>query len=117
MGRHTYETTDVEPFGQPTLRLKPSSRLAPRAKAIFIRYVTDTAAGHFKRSDQGLLERLCEVQMLAEQAAEQLAAGAVVNGKISPWFWIHAGATKSMNNLALRLRLSPQSRSQRAVKT
>jgi hypothetical protein len=79
--------------------------------------VTDTAAGHFRPSDQGLLERLCEMQMLAEEAATKLVEGAVVGEKISPWFWVHASATKSMNNLVLRLRLSPQSRSQRAVKT
>ena len=31
------------------------------------------------------------------------------DGKLSPWFTIHASATKTLNGLALRLRLGPQS--------
>ena len=38
------------------------------------------------------------------------------DGKLSPWFAIHQKTTKAMTGLALRLRLSPQSRVAKASK-
>jgi len=118
--RHTYETFDTPEFGRETTprRLRPSSRLTGRRRSIFTETVADCAMGHFRKSDRPLLERYCEAQALAEEAAAKLAEeGVVVNGKLSPWFPAHASACKTANNLALRLRLSPQSRSPRAPKT
>jgi hypothetical protein len=56
---------------------------------------------------------------MAETAARELAAGGMVtaDGRISPWFAIHERATKSLVALALRLRLSPQARADKAPKT
>ena len=102
MARH-YRTDDVLDYsGEPTHRLRPPSRLAPRAKAIFIHLVNNTATGHFKASDQGLLERLCETQMIAEIAAEKLASeGAVdADGKVSGWFQVHTVASRTASSLA-----------------
>jgi hypothetical protein len=119
MARH-YRTDDVLDYsGEPTHRLRPPSRLAPRAKAIFIHLVNNTATGHFKASDQGLLERLCETQMIAEIAAEKLASeGAVdADGKVSGWFQVHTVASRTASSLATRLRLTVLARAPRAVKT
>lgn len=56
---------------------------------------------------------------MAEQAAGELQAQGMVtaDGKVSPWFTIHQQATKTLNALALRLRLGPQSRVNKAPKT
>jgi phage terminase small subunit len=123
MGRR-YETDDIEPFsGQPTRRLRPSSRLAPRAKAIFTRVVSNVAANHFRPADQEPLERYCEAQALAEMAAARLFAikedaGPVdKNGKLSAWFQVHTVASRTANSLASRLRLTVSARSPKAVKT
>src|SRR5258708_18441284 len=54
-----------------------------------------------------------EAAAAAEEAAFQMAQpGGMVtaDGKVSPWFAIHASATKTLNALALRLRIGPQSR-------
>jgi phage terminase small subunit len=118
--RSTYTTYDaVEYSGAATpRRLRPSARLKGRERALFIETVNDCAIGHFRKSDRPLLERYVEACALAEQAADELAEhGVVVDGKLSPWFPAHASACKTANNLALRLRLSPQSRSPRAPKT
>jgi phage terminase small subunit len=118
MARH-YRTDDVLDYsGQATRRLRPPSRLKGRARAIFVATVSGCAIEHFRASDQPFLERFAESSALAEEAAEKLAAeGAVARDKLSPWFAVHQAATKTMNSLALRLRLTPQSRSPRAVKT
>jgi hypothetical protein len=116
-----YETDDVEPFtGQPARRLRPSSRLAPRPKAIFTRVVNTTAAGHFRPADRELLERYAEAQALAEMAAENLfsATGPVdAENKLSAWFQVHVVASRTANSLASRLRLTVSARSPKAIKT
>jgi hypothetical protein len=118
MGRR-YETDDIEPFtGQPTRRLRPSSRLAPRPKAIFTRVVNTTAANHFRPADQELLERYCEAQALAEMAAGKLfSTDAPIEDKLSVWFQVHTVASRTANSLASRLRLTVSARSPKAVKS
>jgi hypothetical protein len=62
-------------------------------------------------ADLPLVCRWCELVALAERAAFELAQCTVTpDGKLSPWFTVHASTTKSLNALALRLRLGPQSR-------
>ena len=56
--------------------------------------------------------------MLADRAAAEMATGNLVeNGLPSPWIAIHEKATKQLIALSLRLRLSPQSRMDKAPKT
>jgi phage terminase small subunit len=75
-------------------------------------------AGQFRESDLSLLCRWAELTVMAEQAAGELAAqGMVADGKISPWFTVHQQATRGLALLALRLRLSPQARADKAPKT
>jgi phage terminase small subunit len=117
MARH-YEDDTVDFTGEATRRLRPPSRLQGRAKDIFIEVVTGCDPRHFRPADLPLLERYAEACALAEKAAEMLAAeGAVVDDKVNPWFSVHASATKTVNGLALRLRLGPQSRAPRQPKT
>jgi hypothetical protein len=47
---------------------------------------------------------------------EQPGGMVTADGKLSPWFTIHASATKTLNGLALRLRLGPQSRASKQSK-
>jgi hypothetical protein len=120
--RTTYTTFDTEEFAGDAAprRLRPSARLTGRARAIFTVTVNDCATGHFRECDRPLLERFAEVSALAEHAADEMATNGVVledEDKPSPWFGIYVSSIKTMNNLALRLRISPQSRSPRAPKT
>jgi hypothetical protein len=118
--RSTYTTFDTEEFAGDAAprRLRPNARLTGRARAIFTETVNDCAMGHFRKSDRPLLERYAEASALAEHAADEMALnGVVLENKASPWFGIYVSAVKTMNNLALRLRISPQSRSPRAPKT
>jgi phage terminase small subunit len=115
-----YDTDDVLDYdGRPTRRLRPPARLQGRARAIFVHLVSHSAADHFRPSDQGLLERLCETQATAEQAAEKLAEeGAVTpDGRVSPWFQVHTVASRTASSLASRLRLTVVARSPKTVKT
>jgi phage terminase small subunit len=119
MARH-YGTDDTIDFTrEATHRLRPPARLQGRARAIFVHLVKHTAANHFRPSDQALLERYCETQALAEQAADELAVqGAVTpDGRVSPWFQVHTVTSRTANSLASRLRLTVSARSPKTVKT
>jgi hypothetical protein len=97
--------------------------LKNRARAIFVRVVSNVAAGHFRPADQEPLERYCEAQALAEMAATKLFgdgddAGPVdATGKLSAWFQVHTVASRTANSLASRLRLTVSARSPKAAKT
>jgi hypothetical protein len=75
--------------------------------------------GQLRESDLPLLCRWAEATVQAEMAASELQASGMVtaDGRVSPWFSIHQQATKSLTMLALRLRLGPQSRADKARKT
>jgi hypothetical protein len=107
-----YQTTDVVPFGADR-RLRPPDSLSDAARRAFADLVTSLPSGHFKQGDISLLCRYAEAAAAAERAAfemEQPGGMVTADGKLSPWFTIHASATKTLNGLALRLRLGPQSR-------
>ena len=118
-GRKPYTTTDVVPWHQGNPRLRPPESLAPREKQAFLHLVTTTPLAQFQPCDLPLMCRWAEATVQAEVAAAELAAHGMVtpDGKISAWFSIHQQATKTLNQLALRLRLGPQSRASKAPKT
>src|SRR5262245_45074453 len=118
-GRRPYATFDVATFGYPDERLRPPASLGTREKRVFVDLISRTPAGQFRQSDMPLICRWCEATVLAERAAAELAAGSPVTpaGTISPWVSIHERATKSLVALALRLRLSPQGRADKAPKS
>jgi hypothetical protein len=117
-GRQSYATIDVTPFG-PEGRPRPPKSLGELEKRAFLDLISKVPAGQFRASDISLICRWAEVTVMAEQAAGELAAGGMVtaDGKVSPWFAIHERCTKSLVALALRLRLSPQARADKAPKT
>jgi hypothetical protein len=119
-GRKPHDTLDIVPFGAETRRLRPPDSLGDAEKRAFIDLVTTVDARQFRASDLGLLCRWAELTVLAERAAFELAQpdGTVSpDGKLSPWFTVHASAVKALSGLALRLRLGPQSRAPRQPKT
>lgn len=92
-------------------RLDPPASLPEAERIIFIGLVDACEPKHFRPSDVPLLCRYCEATVLAEQAARELRqAGAVVDGKTSPWITVQEKAVRAMVALSMRLRLSPQSR-------
>ena len=84
-------------------------------RAVFVDLVAGIDRKHFRPSDTLLLCRYCEACVLAEQAARELRAGAVINGRPSPWLVVQEKAVRAVIALAMRLRLSPQSRQPRAA--
>jgi hypothetical protein len=116
-GRKPYESTDVAPFGAESRRLAPPECLGNLQKQAFLDLITSVPRSQFRRCDLPLLCRWCELTVLAEQAAFELEqAGAVVDGKISPWFSIHQGASRELRALSQRLQLGPRGRTPKAPK-
>jgi phage terminase small subunit len=98
-------------------RVRPPDSLGDSARRIFTELVGSLPSGHFKAGDISLLCRYCEAAALAERAAFELDQCTVTpNGKLSPWFTVHASATKSMGALAPRLRLGPMARAKHQSK-
>jgi phage terminase small subunit len=119
-GRQPYATYDVHSFDTPNPRIRPPDSLSELEKRVFRALVSACPADQFRRSDVGLLCRWCELSVMAEQAAfEMTTHGRVTSdGKSpSPWLSVYMQATKQLNGLALRLRLGPQSRVNKAPKT
>ena len=98
-------------FTQESTPIRPPATLSAPAKAVLHALVADTEPSHFKPADAGMLCQYCEAQAMAERAAAEL------NGEGPPntqWLAVWEKAVKVMKDLALRLRLGPQSRRERA---
>jgi phage terminase small subunit len=105
-------TADLVSFhvdGSPS-RLNPPASLSEAERSLFTELVAANTPEHFRPSDLPLLARYCEATVLAEQAAQELRRGAVVDGKVNPWLTVQEKAVRAMVALSMRLRLSPQSR-------
>ena len=89
-----------------TKRLHPPPDLSERAKAEFIRIVTCEKPEHFRTSDLPLLTQYCESAALAAWATQELRR----DDAPARWLRTWEKAVRAMSGLALRLRLSPQSR-------
>ena len=116
-GRQPYATTDVLPFGTGTRRLRPPDGLSDAAKAAFLDLVTTCPADQFQPPDMPLLCRWAELTAMCEAASVELqAAGMLAPAGVgySPWLRVYLECTKALSNLALRLRIGPQSRMQKA---
>ena len=98
-------------FTQEPAPIRPPSTLSAAAKAIFLALVLDCEPGHFKSADAGMLCQYCEAQAMAERAAAELNGEGPPNAQ---WLAVWEKAVKVMKDLALRLRLGPQSRRERA---
>ena len=117
-GRKPYTTMDIHPYGELDDRLKPPDSLGPAEKRVFWSLITQVPVTQFQPADLPLICRWCELTVVADRAAAEMATGNLVeNGLPSPWIAIHEKATKQLIALSLRLRLSPQSRMDKAPKT
>jgi hypothetical protein len=117
-GRKPFDTFDVALYGAGNRRLRPPATLGELERRAFVDLVTSVPARQFRECDLPLLCRWAELTVMCEQAHGELAVQGMVtaDGKVSPWFSIHAQATKALSGLALRLRLGPQSRAPKASK-
>ena len=118
-GRKPFTTHDVTPFDITDERLKPSEQLGQAEKRAFWSLVTQAPAGQFRETDRPLINRWCELTVLGDRAAAEMATNDLVtpDGRPSPWISIHERAVKGLVALSLRLRLSPQSRMDKSPKT
>jgi hypothetical protein len=115
-GRTPFETTDAVPYGVNKRRLSPPASLGDAERQAFLDLVTTCPAGQFQPSDLPLLCRWAELVVMAETAAKTMAREGMLkpDGKPSGHFAIHRETVRALNGLALRLRLGPQSRAQKA---
>src|SRR5438034_11024180 len=116
-GRQPYDTTDIEPFGAGNRRLRPPASLSEPAKAAFLDLVTSVTADHFQAADIPLMARWAELTVLCEDASVELQRQGMLAPDglgYSPWLRAYLDLTKALSNLALRLRLGPQSRAPKA---
>ena|SRR5215831_19126638 len=111
-GRPSYTATDAAPYGTGNRRLRPPPTLSELEKKAFVALVASSAADMFTPADMDLLVSWCETSVLRQLAARELElTGPVLpDGKTSPWFAVHQQCVKTLNGLAIRLRLSPQGR-------
>ena len=82
--------------------------LSGAARAVFVDLVASCEVGHFEAADVTLLGQYCEAAALAARSASALQAGDA--GQLAVW----EKATRAMSGLALRLRLGPQARREKA---
>jgi len=91
--------------------VQPPATLSDPARKIFLELVASCDPAHFEDADVGILAQFCEAQALAERAAQELQKESPPNSR---WLAAWKEGTKTMKDLALRLRLSPQSRREKA---
>jgi phage terminase small subunit len=92
--------------------VQPPATLSEPARAVFLDLVGNCHPEHFEDSDVGLLCQYCEAQAIAERAAAELQSGTSQAAEWALKLW--EKANKIMSGLALRLRLGPQSRREKA---
>ena len=110
-GRKSAAELAVVAVGGKPNRLQPPDHLSPDEQRRFVDLVSACDPEHFRASDLPLVCRFVEADALAEQAARELRTnGAVSDGRASPWLVVQEKAVRALTALALRLRLSPQSR-------
>ena len=106
--RAELETSTIHPVvtGLPK-RLRPPDTLSEGARQEFLRIVSTEKPTHFTRSDLSLLCTYCEAAALAERAIKEAMLESPPNKQ---WLAAWREASRSLKDLSLRLRLSPQSR-------
>jgi phage terminase small subunit len=90
--------------------VQPPASLSEPAKAVFLDLVSTCDPEHFEASDVTLLGQYCEASALATRAAATVQADPENAKALAVW----EKATRTMSGLALRLRLGPQSRREKA---
>lgn len=92
-------------------RLQPRPGAPATVKRIFADLVASVPAAHFRPGDSDLIEQYAQAIALARQAYREIEKdGPVVEGKASPWVTVLEKQHRSCVALSMRLRLSPQQR-------
>jgi phage terminase small subunit len=91
-------------------RLQPPGHLSADERQRFADIVATCDPRHFRPSDTTLLCRFVEADVLAQRAAKELRKHPVIKGRPSPWLTVQEKNVRALTALAIRLRLSPQSR-------
>jgi hypothetical protein len=99
-----------------TRQVGTPASLGDAEKRAFVDLVMSCPSGQFLSCDLPLLCAWAETVALRERMATRMSIEGELDekGKPSGAFTIHKEATKTLNALALRLRVSPQSRAQKA---
>src|SRR5262249_19831664 len=92
----------VVPVAPTSRRLKPPNSIGEGARAEFLRIVMAERVDHFRPSDLSLLCQYCEASALAERAIKEAMLESPPN---QLWLAAWREATRTMKDLALRLRL------------
>jgi hypothetical protein len=102
---------EIEPVvGHVAISVQPPASLSEAARAAFIAVVSSVAPEHFEQADATLLARYATATVLAEAAEATLQSDPTNTKALALW----EKSTRTMSGLALRLRLGPQSRRERA---
>jgi hypothetical protein len=100
----------VAPVPPESAPIRPPATLSEPAKAVFVAIVADCGSGHFVPSDAPLLAQYAVAIALAERAEGHLSE----DPPNAHWLAVWKESVRTMRDLALRLRLSPQARRERA---
>ena len=111
-GRQSQRAADLELLSVDGIpdRLRPPDHLSADERRRFAEIVSTCDTRHFRPSDVTLLCRFVEADALAEKAAKELRKHPVTDGKPSAWLAVQEKSVRALTALSMRLRLSPQSR-------
>jgi hypothetical protein len=107
--RADIEMDEVAPPSRAVTLAAPES-LSPAARAAFVTLVGSCEPGHFQDCDVSLIARYAVAIIMCERAEAALQADPNDGKALALW----EKATRAMSGLALRLRLGPQSRREKA---
>jgi phage terminase small subunit len=95
-------------LGNSVERIAPPDDLTGAARALFLDLVMACRPAHFQQSDAPLLASYCQAVILEKEAASMIQnnIAAATNTLIK----VQQTAHQTMHRLAVRLRISPQSR-------
>jgi hypothetical protein len=112
MPRRSNNSLPVAYIGPGPRRLEPPPDMAEGSleRRLFMETVASVAADHFSAEDAILVAEYARSAALAQRASQELAAFSTVGDRASPWLEVHSAAVRSLDRLAVRLRLGPRAR-------
>jgi hypothetical protein len=112
MPRRSRAEDDLAPYMRPSraVTLAAPASLSEAARAVFVTLVGSCEPGHFQDCDVSLIARYAVAIVMCERAEAALQADPNHGKALALW----EKATRAMSGLALRLRLGPQARREKA---
>jgi hypothetical protein len=113
-GRKSFVASDTLRYG--VTRLAPPATLGEGERKAFLDLILSCPAEQFQRSDLPLLIAWSECVALRERMAVRMSIDGELDAKGRPSgaFVVHQQTIKTLNTLALKLRVSPQARTLKA---